>query len=317
MACHTQASTQTSQRSSAAPTRTLTAPQSGPVLIDAQLLGAGGVVTVRTDPDRTNAVITIRTTDEKDDVAMAVRDADLRWDTRGALVAHVHGKGQGGTTIVNGGVFIAGNSFGVVQHVHTNYGSTVAISGGDLNFSGRAGVASLGTAIEIVAIVPEGSSVTARTQSASFIADGEYVAVNAATQSGDVRVTRRTGRVIAATQSGDVDVANSSHIEAKTQSGDILLGRTELVEARTMSGDIRIRDFGGDAKLQTMSGDIRVHATAGGDITAKTMSGDIEVTATAHAVDNDLDVRATTMSGQVQYPQRRQHGTGGPRRRRD
>lgn len=299
------------------PTRTLTAPQSGPVLIDAQLLGAGGVVTVRTDPGRMAAEITIRTTDETGDSADAVRDADLRWDTRdGALVAHVQGKG--GTTIVGGGVFIGGTNVSFVQNVHTNYGSTVVISGGDLNFSGRgrAVVAPPASAIEIIAVVPEGSSVTARTRTASVIADGEYAAVTATTQSGDVRVPRRAGRATAATQSGDVAIADAPHLKARTESGSIRLGCTNIAEAHTMSGDIAIGDFGGTAQLQTISGGIRVHATVGGCLTASTMSGDIEVTATDHALEAGLDVRANTMSGGVDIP-RRQNRTSGPRRRRD
>ncbi|KEF04888.1 MULTISPECIES: DUF4097 family beta strand repeat-containing protein [Streptomyces] len=108
---------------------------------------------------------------------------------------------------------------------------------------------------------------------------------------------------------------DSPHIIAKTQSGGIRLGRTDVVEASTMSGDIHVRDFGGTAQLNSMSGDIRVHASAGGDLTAKTMTGDITVTATDSALDDDLDVRATSMTGDVRTP-RRQHHAGGPRRRR-
>ncbi|OIJ95420.1 DUF4097 family beta strand repeat-containing protein [Streptomyces colonosanans] len=302
------------------PTRTLTAQQSGPVRIDAQLLGAGGVVTVRTDRTRKEAEITIRTADETGDSADAVRDADLRWDSHGVLVAHVQGKGGSG----GGGTFIAGNNYGVVQNVQNNYGSMVMVSGGDLNLGGDgftfqgAGTANViqGAApIEIIAVVPEGSSVTARTQSADIIADGTFTAVSASTQSGDVRAPGQTERFAAGTQSGDIDAENSPNISVKTQSGDVRLGRTDIVEAKTMSGDITIRDFGGTARLNTMSGDVRVHATAGGDITAKTMSGDVTVSATEQAINDDLDVRANSMSGSVRLPQRRQPGTG-PRRRR-
>ncbi|MEU7592544.1 hypothetical protein AB0B79_05830 [Streptomyces sp. NPDC039022] len=176
------------------PVRTLTAPQPGPVLIDIQLLGAGGTVTVRTDASRTQAEITIRTADESGASAEAVRDADLRWDARGALVAHVQGTGGtgGGTTVVNSGdgTFITGSSFGVVQHVQNNIGSIVMVSGGDLNLGGgRYQVHGAGTVhvvqgaspVEISAVVPEGCPVTARTQSANVIAEGTFTAVSAAT----------------------------------------------------------------------------------------------------------------------------------------
>ncbi|MFB1044401.1 DUF4097 family beta strand repeat-containing protein [Streptomyces chrestomyceticus] len=310
------------------PVRTLTAQQPGPVLIDVQLLGAGGAVTVRTDASRTEAEITLRTADESGASAEAVRDADLRWDARGALVAHVQGAGgiSGATTIVNsgGGTFIAGSTFGVVQHVQNNVGSVVMVSGGDLNLGGRYQFHGAGTVhvmqgaspVEITAVVPEGCSVTARTQSADVTADGTFTAVSADTQSGDVRLPGRSERFTATTQSGDIDVQTSPNIIATTQSGDIRLGRTDVTEASTMSGDIHLRDFGGTAQLSSMSGSIRVHASVGGDLTAKTMTGDVTVTATASAVDDDLDVRAHSMTGDVHTPRHRQPHAGGPRRRR-
>jgi hypothetical protein len=274
------------------PVRSLTAQQAGPLVLDVQLLGATGVVTVRTDATRTEAEVTISTADETGASADAVRDANLRWEARGALVAHVHSKGsiRSGTTIINsgGGTVIARNNYSVVQQVTHNHGSMTAMSDGDVIFGGSRFQIRGGTVnaiqgpspIEILAVVSEGCSVTARTQS------------------------------------GDVEVDNSPDIIVETQSGDLRLGRTDLVQASTMSGDITISDFGGTAHLNSMSGDIRVHATAGGDINAKTMSGDVSVTATEQAANDELDVRASSMSGDVHIPQRRQRGTGsGPRRR--
>jgi hypothetical protein len=310
------------------PTRTLTAQQPGPILIDAQLLGAGGVVTVRTDRTRKEAEITIRTADETGDSADAVRDADLRWDARGALIAHVQGKGgiSGGTTIISGGGTSVVQSFGTVHGSVTGMviDGDMTMVGGNVYVNGRRITPGQGSTtiitgsspIEITAVVPEGSSLTARTQSADVTADGTYTAVSASTQSGTVRAPGQIERFTAGTQSGDINVENSPHIIAKTQSGDIRLGRTDVVEASTMSGDVTIRDFGGTAQLNSMSGDIRVHATAGGDITAKTMSGDVNVTATEQAVNDDLDVRANSMTGDVRIPQRRQRSTGGGPRRR-
>jgi hypothetical protein len=298
------------------PTRTLTAPQSGPVLIDAQLVGAGGVIKVRTDAACKTAELTVRTTDETGTSADAVSGADLRWDAHGgALVVHV--QGAGGTTIVGGGVFVAGNVYGsVVQSAHIVDGTMIGFSVGDLNVGGRAVVAPPASAIEIVAVVPEGTSVAVRTQSADAIADGVFASVAGRTQSGAVRVLGRAEQVTAKTQSGQIAVENAPHIEAKSQSGEIRLGRTDVVEARTQSGNVTIRDFGGTAQLQSMSGSIHVHATTGGDITAKTMSGTVTVTATEHAVDDGLDVQAKSMSGVVRTPDRG-HGTRSPRRRRD
>nr|WP_260147653.1 DUF4097 domain-containing protein [Streptomyces sp. CEV 2-1] len=99
--------------------------------------------------------------------------------------------------------------------------------------------------VEIIAVVPEGSSVTARTQSADVFADGTFAAVAAYTESGDVRAP------------GHAD-----------------------------------------------------------QFTANTQSGDVTVSATEQARNDDLDMRANSMSGDVQIPPRRQRGTGaGPRRR--
>jgi hypothetical protein len=307
------------------PARTVTAAKPGPVLIDVELFGAGGVVTVRTDPARTQAEITIRTADETGEWADAVRDADLRWDSRGALIAHVHGTGAGGTTVVSGNGTQVLQSFGTIHGsvtgmvIHgridnlTKVGRNVYINGQLV----RPGQAAGPSPIEITAVVPEGGSLAAYTHSADVTADGVFVAVSTSTQSGDVRIPGPTERITATTQSGDVVVDNAPHMVIRTQSGDIRLGRTDLVEAHTQSGDITIRDFGGSAQLNSMSGDIRVHATAGGDLTAQTMSGDITVTATTQAAGDDLNVNATSMSGDVRTPQRPTSTAAGPRRRRN
>lgn len=310
-------------------TRTLTAETAGPITIDATLLGHGGIVTVRAKADCERATLTIHTADEEGEAADAVHAATLR-QSGTTLYASVQGKGGiggGGTTIITGG------GRRVVQSVvSNNHGSTVVQVGGSV-FSGgfvggdviingvRVTGAGGGTTvikgsspIEITAVVPEGSLVIGRTQSADIVAEGAVLNVSGDTQSGDVR-TGHVSKVVASTQSGDVRVERAAYIDAKTQSGDIRLGRTDVVEGNTMSGDITIDDFGGSARLKTMSGDIRVHATAGGDISANTMSGDIDVTATENALADDLDVLTSTMSGRVRAPQRRTGGSQ-PRRRR-
>ncbi|MFB8314709.1 DUF4097 family beta strand repeat-containing protein [Streptomyces sp. NPDC055961] len=308
-------------------TRKLTAETTGPVTIDATLLGHGGIVTVRAEADCERATLTIRTADEEGEAADAVRAATLR-QSGTTLYAGVQGKGGigGGTTIITGG------GRNVVQSVvSNNYGSTVIQAGGSIiggnfvggdvvingvRFTGGGGATIIkgSSPIEITAVVPEGSSVTGRTQSADIVAEGAVLNVSGDTQSGDVRAGH-VSKVAASTQSGDVRVEKAAFIDAKTMSGDIRLGSTDVVEGSTMSGDITIADFGGSARLKTMSGDIRAHATTGGDISASTMSGDIDITATEAALADDLDVTTSTVSGSVRAPQRR---TGGyqPRRRR-
>jgi hypothetical protein len=303
-------------------TRKIAAEITGPVTIDATLLGHGGTITVRTESDCERATLTVRTADEEGAAADAVREATLRQSDTG-LHASVEGKGgaSGGTTIITGG---GNHGTSVFQSFGTITGSVtgMTIVGGDVvvngvRVSGNSGTTVINgsSPIEITAVVPEGSSVIGRTQSADVITEGTLLNVTGNTQSGDVR-TGHVAKVRAATQSGDVVIAQAAHISAKTQSGDIRLGRTDVVEGDTMSGDIRIADFGGTARLKSMSGDIQVHATAGGDVSARTMSGDVNVTATEAALDGDLDVQANSMSGSVRTPQRRRSSTdNGPRRR--
>ncbi|MFD5588793.1 DUF4097 family beta strand repeat-containing protein [Streptomyces sp. NPDC127063] len=304
--------------------RTIAAETTGPVTIDASLLGHGGVISVRAEADCERATLTISTTDEEGAAADAVRDAMLRQSANG-LNATVQGKGviSGGTTVITGGR----RGMTVIQSAGTVYGDVTGVSfvggnfvGGDVYVNGvkvtGAGEATVikGTApIEITAVVPPGSKVIGHTQSADIEAMGCFALVSGHTQSGDLRVDD-TEKLTVSTQSGNVTVNKAADISAKTQSGDVNLNVTDVVDANTMSGDIRIRDFGGTARLKTMSGDIRVHATAGGDVDAHTMSGDIDVTATQIALDEHLDVRPRSMSGRISVPSRRTPGSGLRRR---
>ncbi|MFY0516108.1 DUF4097 family beta strand repeat-containing protein [Streptomyces anulatus] len=306
-------------------TRKFTAETAGPVTIDATLLGHGGIVTVRAEADCEHATLVIRTSDEEGAAADTVRAATFR-QSGTTLYASVQGEGGtgGGTTIVTGG------RRNVVQSVvGNNYGSIVQISGSVIsgNFvgggvvvngrrvtGGGTTVINGSSPIEITAVVPEGSSVVGRTQSADIVAEGAVLNVSGDTQSGDVRAGH-VGKVAAHTQSGDIRVEKAAFIDAKTMSGDIRLGSTDVVEGNTMSGDITIADFGGSARLKTMSGDIRAHATTGGDLSATTISGDITITATETALTDDLDVITSTVTGSVRAPQRRMGGSR-PRRRR-
>ncbi|MEV7535402.1 DUF4097 family beta strand repeat-containing protein [Streptomyces hydrogenans] len=290
-------------------TQKFVAETTGPVTIDATLLGHGGIITVRAEADCERATLTIHTADEDGDAADTVRAAALR-QSGTTLYASVRGKGGtgGGTTIITGGgrravQSVISNNHGSVVQVGGNFVVGGSIIGGDVivngvRFTGGGTTVIQGSSpIEITAVVPEGSSVIGGTQSADIVAEGCVLNVSASTQSGEVRVDK------------------AAFIDAKTMSGDIRLGSTDVVEGSTMSGDITIADFGGSARLKTMSGDIRAHATTGGDLSASTMSGDITVTATEAALTDDLDVITSTISGSVRAPQRRMGGSQ-PRRRR-
>ncbi|WP_327223027.1 DUF4097 domain-containing protein [Streptomyces platensis] len=300
-------------------TRKIAAETNGPITIDATLLGHGGSVSVRADASCERATLTVSTVDEDGPAAEAVRNATLRQTLKG-LHVNVQGDGgtTGGTTIISGG----GRGMTIVQTAGNVTGTMIGYQGGviggdmivnGVRVSGGATVIQGSSPIEIVAVVPEGSSAIGHTQSASIDALGALLNVTADTQSGSVR-TGHVAKVNANTQSGSVVVEQAADITAKTMSGSIRLGRTDVVNANTMSGSVQIADFGGTARIKTMSGSVRVHATAGGDIDANTMSGSITVTATDTALAEDLDVRPHSMSGRISVPSRRT-GSSGPRRR--
>ncbi|XXZ47401.1 hypothetical protein AAGT00_00125 (plasmid) [Streptomyces cavourensis] len=94
------------------PVRTLTAARPGPVLVDAQIFGAAGTITVRTAHDRTTAEITLRTADETGPLADAVANARLDADGT-ALTARVQAAGRADTN-VGSGIVVGGNRYGVV-----------------------------------------------------------------------------------------------------------------------------------------------------------------------------------------------------------
>ncbi|CAM5583018.1 hypothetical protein SCALM49S_10330 [Streptomyces californicus] len=281
------------------PVRTLTATRPGPVLVDAQLLGAMGTITVRTAHDRTTAQITLRTADETGPLADSVANARLDADGT-ALTAHVQAVGRAGTN-QGSGVVAGGTRYAVVQNVSNNCGSMIAVSGGDLNI-GPGGLtfnprSQSGSTIEILALVPEGSSLTARTQAA------------------DVTAYATLATVQVETESGNITAAHTTDVTATTQGGDIHLGRTDVARATTQAGDVTVDDFGGTAHLKGVSGDLRLHAAAGGDVIANTVAGDVTITATDRAIDDGLDIRAHSLAGDVQLPLTSPHPTRGPRRR--
>ena len=255
--------------------RTLTSETTGPVTIDAHLT-SGGPVTVRADAGCDRATLTIRTVDEQGPAADAVRNATLRQSgtTRRAGVRDV----GGGTTIVSGGITqIASGNHGatIVQCAGTVYGSMtgVTILNGQVAGGGPATVVQGSSPIEIIAVVPEGSSLEACTVSAGIDTHGPL-----------------------------------ANISAETTSGRIHLDRTDVATCQTVSGRIMIDDFGGTARLETVSGRVTVYATAGGDLRITTVSGRIDVTASDAATADDLNVQTSSVSGRINVPPQRVPG---------
>lgn len=295
-------------------TRTITAPVSGPTTVDLALLGLTGEITVSADPECSTARIEIDTSEDTGEVAAAVTAADLRWDQRGALVAHAQGHDTGdiGTT-----TFVRtarGNtvtqSFGTIRG--RVVGMVIGDVHGDLNISGnRIGRAQAvvdtpaPVFARITVRVPAGSTVIARTQTADFHTSGALATVAATTESGDITVSTEgvaIDQVTASTQSGTITVGIASTVTADTMTGGVDIDRAVTVAAKTMTGSIHIRELLHLADLSSMTGDLHAHVNNGGArLSANTLSGNVRITAEPHAA-ADLDARATSLNGHVTTP---------------
>ncbi|TDW24288.1 putative adhesin [Kribbella kalugense] len=266
---------------------------------------------MRADSDCERATVTIQTADENGPAADAVRSAQLRSTPEG-LETSVRGDGStSGGAISGGGFTISGGTFGnirtgrgiTVNGMHISGGNDIVVNGVHITGAGGTVNVSQGVSpIEIVAVVPKGSSLQTRSDSA------------------DIEATGQLARVDANSVSGDVDIDRADDIKARTTSGDIRMGRTDQVSAHSVSGDISIDDFGGSARTETVSGDVRVHATEGGNLSAGSVSGNITVTASDANVAQQLNVQTSTVSGRVRTPQpamsaesRRRDDSGGAR----
>jgi DUF4097 and DUF4098 domain-containing protein YvlB len=149
--------------------------------------------------------------------------------------------------------------------------------------------------------------------------------LDAGTASADVVVTGRLGAADVRTASGDVSIEAAGATGVKTASGNVELGHMlDAIDVKTMSGDVVVRETGTATEVNTMSGDVRIRRAAAGAIQVRSMSGDLEaaiapgatlfvdansasgdvrselpVTGTAPSGPADVDLRATSMSGDI------------------
>ncbi|TDC78659.1 DUF4097 family beta strand repeat-containing protein, partial [Actinomadura sp. 7K507] len=290
-------------------TRTLTAPRPGPVALSVDL--PAGDIRVITDPSRTLAEVTVTAHGDNPAVHDAVRDAVLRWyEPTGNLTVRVNP--PAGVTVVDGTQTVIGaRGAPVVQSSGDVPGGVTVIGGNVVQVGGRVTVngvevtgatAAAGGRVEITARVPDGTSVTAATRSASLECAGEFAEVDFTSTSGDL-TAGGVGALRAKTTSGAVSAAVvDGAAAAASVSGDLYFGRADDVTASTTSGDVTVNDFAGRAEVATVSGDVRVRAAEGGTITARSVSGDVTVTATGTALAEGLTVDATSRVGRVITP---------------
>lgn len=300
--------------------RHIEAAQAGPVTVDARLLQQAGKVSVVVDPNCKRATLRISTPDTRGPSADLVDRATLQQSTDGVMSAKVEGTGagNGGITIqsgsgnisigrVNGAVFSTGNRgisiSGVSGPIMVN-GVRIDPSNGGVDASEPA------SDIEVTAVLPPGSALTAQTTSAGIEATG-LSTVEARTQSGDVDV-KSAWSVNASTQSGSVAVGWVQDLDVRTQSGSVHVDWAQgQVQAKAQSGSVNVRQFAGaTATVGAMSGNASIHVVAAHQpmdgqriVRASAMSGNATVTAASPDVEQTLNAQATSMSGRASAPQ--------------
>lgn len=266
-------------------TRTFTTEMTGPIVLAASLLGIGGRITVEASKTCTRATVTLRTKDETGPAAEAVRSGDLGQEG-GMLVARVSGESQE-TDGITQTIVIGGGRTPITQTstvVSGNVVTGMTIVNGRVISGGNTIKPQPVAPVEIHAVVPAGSSVSAQSDSAALHTSGVLA------------------QVTADTQSGNVEVYQADVLRARTMSGRVEIGRVADTDVSTMSGRINVSGVFGTAKLHTMSGSISALGMAGGRIDADTMSGRIDITATSRAIEQGLRVHARSMSGRVSIP---------------
>ena len=208
---------------------------------------------MRVDPSCTQAEVTIRTADETGPAADAVRAATLGASPDGRMEVSV--QAATGPTVIQGD-----------------------------NFTALPGSAP----IEIVAVVPPGSSLTGQTDRARIETTGLMHDVHAKTLSGKVTV-ELADTVYAETASGAVVVQGAGIVKAETASGAVVVQGAGIVKAQSASGDVTVK-LAGTVKAETASGAVAVQEA--GTVNTRTDRGAV----TIDRADN-IDVR--TLSGDI------------------
>jgi DUF4097 and DUF4098 domain-containing protein YvlB len=165
--------------------------------------------------------------------------------------------------------------------------------------------------------------------------------------SGSIEIRDLIAALLADTQSGDILVSGGASVEASSSEGGVEVEKANKVNARLNSGALRCRDIADSINAETQSGDVTVEAS-GGNVVVQSASGDVsvqrpggrlrvssgsgdvelelagrfaggEISTTTGDVSlslagSDLELRAETLSGQLDAPGAEQPLTTGPRR---
>jgi hypothetical protein len=153
--------------------------------------------------------------------------------------------------------------------------------------------------------------------------------------------------ILASTESGSIRVSGGASVEVASASGDIDVESSAVLTARVSSGALRVREVAGYVSVESQSGDVSVEASGGnvvvlsasGDVAIQrpggrlrvaTTTGDVELEIAGHfaggevstasgdvslsLTDADLELRAETLSGDLEAPGAELSLSSGPRR---
>jgi hypothetical protein len=171
--------------------------------------------------------------------------------------------------------------------------------------------------------------------------------IEAHSVSGSIEIRDLIVDLLAYTETGDILVSGGTSVEASSSAGGVEVEKAAKVSARLVSGALKCRDISDSIHAETQSGDVTVEAS-GGNVVVMSSSGDIavlrpggrlrvaggtgdvelelsghfaggEISTTTGDVSlalagSDLELRAETLSGQLDGPGAEQPLSTGPRR---
>jgi hypothetical protein len=171
--------------------------------------------------------------------------------------------------------------------------------------------------------------------------------IEAHSTSGSIEIRGLAADLLANTGSGSIRVFDGASVEATSSEGKVEVESSASVSAKLATGTLRCRDISGSVSAETQSGDVSVEAI-GGNVVVMSASGDIsvlkpggrlrvvggtgdveleiagrflggEVSTTSGDVSlaligSDLELRAETLSGELNAPGADLALTTGPRR---
>ncbi|TDW18179.1 hypothetical protein [Kribbella kalugense] len=230
--------------------RTVALETSDPVLLDARIVESAGKITVTAKPNCTRATLTIRTADANGPAADAIRSARLEATADGRMTTSA-AKSESAPTVMT-----RTTSNGVVQNFNASGSGSIMVTGsiGELNIGG--GSITMGdvrgstfvisggsSPIEVEAVVPEGSTVVARTDKANIETHGKLDYVSARSKEGAV-------------SSGSADRTDGTGMPGSARSAELHSVKGPVTVHADRACDVRAGSVEGDVKVTASSPEV-------------------------------------------------------------